>query len=264
MTKSQVGDLARRQLADYDAHNPGRVFEDAAVSMTIAEAYEVQMQVAALRAARGEPVAGYKIGCVSDTVQRQLGLNRPVFGCLFASENYRSGAMIDSGAFDCLAIEAEFAARIAEDIPDVAWLREHPDRSIAAFFPVIELHNHVFRGATRTAQELIANNALHAGVVLPAIEGSLRDAAELNGEPISVLRNAELLGTAAGSSVPGGPFCSLLKVAEHLATFGVHLKPNQIVLTGSPRPLYPARPGDHILVRCSRLASVEATVRPVV
>jgi 2-keto-4-pentenoate hydratase len=160
MIKSQVGDLARRQLANYDAHCPGRVFEDAAVSMTIAEAYEVQMQVAALRAARGEPVAGYKVGCVSDAVQRQLGLNRPVFGCLFASEIYRSGAIIDSGAFDCLAIEAEFAARIAVDIPDAAWLREHPERSIAAFFPVIELHNHVFRGATRTAQELIANNAL--------------------------------------------------------------------------------------------------------
>ena len=263
MTKSQVGDLAQRQLADYDAHDPGRVFEDSAVSMTIAEAYQVQMEVAALRAARGEPFAGYKIGCVSDTVQRQLGLSQPVFGYLFATEIRRSGAMIDSGAFDCLAIEAEFAARIAVDIPDASWLREHPDRSIAAFFPVIELHNHVFRGATRTAQELIANNALHAGVVLPAIEGSLRDAAELTGESISVLRNAELLGTAAGSSLPGGPFCSLLKVAEHLATFGVRLKPNQIVLTGSPLPLYSVRPGDHILVRCSGLTAVEMTVRPV-
>ena len=99
--------------------------------------------------------------------------------------------------------------------------------------------------------------------MLPAIEGSLRDAAELTGESISVLRNAELLGTAAGSSLPGGPFCSLLKVAEHLATFGVRLKPNEIVLTGSPLPLYSVRPGDHILVRCSGLTAVEMTVRPV-
>ena len=264
MTKSQLGDLAQRQLADYDAHNPGRVFEDAAISMTIAESYDVQMQVAALRTARGEPLAGYKIGCVSDAVQRQLGLSQPVFGYLFATEIRHSGAMIDSGAFDCLAIEAEFAARIAVDIPDATWLREHPDRSIAAFFPVIELHNNVFRGATRTSQELIANNALHAGVVLPPVEGSLRDATELTGEPISVFRNAELLGTATGNSVPGGPFWSLLKVAEHLAMFGSRLKTNQIVLTGSPLPLYPARPGDHIVVRCSRLATVETTVRPVV
>ena len=259
MTASQIGDFAQRQLADYDAHDPGRVFEDPAVSLTIAEAYQVQMRVAALRAARGEPVAGYKIGCVSDAVQRQMGLNRPVFGHLFATEIYRSDSTIDSGAFDCLAIEAEFAARIATDIPDASWLREHPDRSVAAFFPVIELHNNVFRGARRTAQELIANNALHAGVVLPPMEGSLCDAAELTSEPISVFRNTELLGTATGSAVPGGPFCSLLKVAEHLAKFGRCLKPNQIVLTGSPLPLYPARSGDHIVVRCSRLAA-ETTV----
>ena len=260
MTESQIGDFAKRQLADYDAHDPGRVFEDAGVSMTIAEAYRVQMEVAALRVARGEPVAGYKIGCVSDAVQRQLGFNRPVFGYLFASEIYRSGAMIDSGAFASLAVEAEFAARIAADIPDASWLREHPDRSIAALFPVIELHNHVFRGATRTAQELIANNAMHAGVVLPAIEGSPRDTVALTGESISLFRNAELLGTAAGSSVPGGFPCSLLKVAEHLATFGVQLKQNQIVLTGSPLPLYPARPRDHILVRRSNVIAVEMTV----
>jgi 2-keto-4-pentenoate hydratase len=260
VTTSQIRDFARRQLADYDAHDPGRVFDDAALSLTIAEAYQVQMQVAALRAARGETVAGYKIGCVSDAVQRQVGLNRPVFGHLFATEIYRSGVAIDSGAFDCLAIEAEFAVRIAVDIPDASWLRKHPDRSIAAFFPVIELHNNVFRGATRTAQQLIANNAMHAGVVLPPIEGLVRDATELTGEPISVFRNAELLGTATASSVPGGPFCSLLKVAEHLATIGRGLKPNQIVLTGSPLPLYPARPGDHIVVRCARLAAVETNV----
>jgi 2-keto-4-pentenoate hydratase len=100
-------------------------------------------------------------------VQRQVGVNRPVFGHLFATEIRRSGATIDSDAFDSLAIEAEFAARIAVDIPDASWLREHPEQSIAAFFPVIELHNNAFRGATRTAQELIANNALHAGVVPP-------------------------------------------------------------------------------------------------
>jgi 2-keto-4-pentenoate hydratase len=260
VTTSQIRDFAQRQLADYDAHEPGSVFEDAALSLTIAEAYQVQGQVAALRAARGEPVAGYKIGCVSDAVQHQMGLDRPVFGHLFATEIHRSGATIDSGAFDCVAIEAEFAARIAVDIPDASWLREHPEQSIGAFFPVIELHNNVFRGATRTSQELIANNALHAGVVLPLMEGSLRDGEELSGESISVFRNAELLGTTTGSAVPGGPFCSLLKVAEHLATCGTHLKQNQIVLTGSPLPLYAARAGDRIVVRCMKSATVEATV----
>ena len=153
MSESWIAGIARRQLADYDAHRPGRIFEDAGFTLTIPEAYEVQRQVAALRAGRGEAVAGYKIGCLSQAVQRQLGLDRPVFGHLFATELYRSGAVLDTAAFDCLAIEGEFAFRIGQDL------------SIASVFAVIELHNNVFRGTVRTSQELIANNALHAGVV---------------------------------------------------------------------------------------------------
>ncbi len=42
---------------------------------------------------------------------------------------------------------------------------------IVRVFPVIELHNYVFRSATPALQELVANSGLHAGVVLPATEG---------------------------------------------------------------------------------------------
>ena len=91
MTESDITAIARRQLADYDAHRPGRLFEDASFRLTVEEAYAVQMQTAVMRSARGEAIAGYKIGCVSKPVQRQLDLDRPVFGHLFATELYRSG-----------------------------------------------------------------------------------------------------------------------------------------------------------------------------
>jgi 2-keto-4-pentenoate hydratase len=249
MIKSPIAEIARRQLADYDAHRPGRVFEDAAFTLTLAEAFEVQRQVAALRAARGEAVAGYKIGCISEAVRRQLGLDRPAFGHLFASELYRSGTVVDASAFDCLTIEGEFAVRVAGDL------------SIASVYPVIELHNNIFRGPRPTSPELIANNALHAGVVLPSREIPCPDPAELNCEMISVFRNGELLGSAKGGDIPGGPFASLAKVAEHLASVGGALKPDQIVLAGSPLPLYPVRPGDHIVVRGPQSITVEVFVR---
>jgi 2-keto-4-pentenoate hydratase len=249
-----------RQLADYDAHKPGRIFTDTAFSPTIAEAYELQMLVAGLRVSRGESIAGYKIGCISEAVQRQLGINQPVFGHLFATEVYRSGAALDAAHFECLAIEGEFAVRAARDIPDAAWLREHPLEAIASVFPVIELHNNVFRRRTPTAEELIANNALQAGIVLPAMEIPLRNMAELSASPISVLRCGELLGTAVASALPGGPMGSLLDVVGYLASRGLALRRNQIVLTGSPLPLYPAGPGDHILVESPGVGKVEVII----
>src|SRR4030095_5370276 len=105
--------------------------------------------------------------CVSLAVRRQLGLRQPVFGYIFSTEDYGTGTVLDPTRFDGLAIEGEFAVRINQDVPGREWLRKHPVRAIASIFVVIELHNYVFRSDPPTAQELIANNALHAGVVLP-------------------------------------------------------------------------------------------------
>ena len=209
----------------------------------------MQHQVAALRTARGEAVAGFKIGCIGEAVQRQLGLDRPAFGHVFATELHLSGTVLDARAFDGLAIEGEFAVRLGGDL------------LIASVFPVIELHNNVFRGPVPTSQELIANNALHAGVVLPAIEIPCPDPAQLAGATISVFRNNELLGSAKSDAIPGGPLASLAKVAEHVASTGGALQPGQIVLTGSPLPLYPVRSGDHIIVRGPESTVVELFVR---
>ena len=247
MTAAQIADLTRRQLANYDAHTPG-IFADAPSSLTITEAYEVQMQMAAMRADRGEQVAGYKIGCVSKAVQRQLGVDRPVFGHLFASEIHRSGVVLDAADFECPAIEGEFAVRLAQDIPSAAWLHEHLEQAIASVFPVIELHNNVFQRCTPTPQAMIINNALHAGVVLAQREAPFCEPAELNKKPIAVFRGEELLGSATSSAIPGGPFASLLEVFEHVSSKGLVLRRDQIVLAGSPLPLYSVGPGDHIRV----------------
>ncbi len=254
---SDLAEIARRQLADYDAHQLGGFFRDAPFRLTVAEAYEVQRQVAALRVARGEGIAGYKIGCVSTAVQRQLGIDRPVFGRLFATEMHPSGATLDPARFENLAIEGEFAVRIGEDIPDPDRLAQQPERAIAGVVAVIELHHHVFRGPTPTAEELIANNALHAGVVLALTHGSK----ELD-QQISVFRNGELLGMETSGAIPGGLLASLLSVSQQLAVWGLGLRRGELVLTGSPLPLYSVGPGDCISVCTTHSGDVRATVSP--
>jgi 2-keto-4-pentenoate hydratase len=245
-----IPDLAKRQLADYDRHRPGTLFEDRAIELTVAEAYAVQFEVARLREERGEGVAGYKIGCISPVMQAQLGLDQPVFGHVFDTDLHLSGATLDSADYDGLAIEGEFAVRVGEDL-----------RTIASEFAVIELHNYVIRRAPLTAQELIANNAIHAGVVLPRDEGHiLRCPAELLDESIAVYRNGKNLGTATGRALPDGPLGSVARLVQHLEAHGKIIHPGQIVLTGSPLPLYPVEPGDRFEVRCEHLAEVMAVI----
>jgi 2-keto-4-pentenoate hydratase len=255
-----IEQLAKRQLSDYDRHVPGGLFASYSVAMTVEEAYALQFAVARLRMQRGEPVAGYKVGCISPVMQAQLQLDRPVFGHVFGSEIQPSGAVLDSDDFDGLAIEGEFGLRVARDIPNANWLRKYPNDAISAGFAVIELHNYVFRNTPHNAQELIGNNAIHAGVVLPMTETALTDPSVLLDTSILVSRNGVTLGTANGRALPEGPFSSLIKLAEHLAGFGVILREGQIVLTGSPLPLYRVARGDLIEVSCDRSEMVSCLI----
>jgi 2-keto-4-pentenoate hydratase len=197
--------------------------------MTIDEAYALQIESARQREARGERIAGYKVGCISGVMQRQLGLDGPVFGHVFASELHANGVTLDPGAYRGLAIEGEFAARLG------------PDGSIAAAFVVIELHHYTSQDRPYTAPELIRNNAIHAGVVLPEIEPVYA------GEPaeITVAKNGVTLGkTALRAALAEGLEGSVRWLKSQLARFGKRLNPGDLILTGSPLPLYPAGPGD--------------------
>ena len=245
-----VTDWAMRQLADYDERRPGTLFRYRGPLVGVNDAYRVQIETARLRRDRGEAVVGYKIGCVSRTIQHQLGIKNPVFGHLFDTEIWSSPAVLPTDGFCELAIEGEFALTVAEDIPDPEQIRDVPQHFVRNVFPVIELHNYLFRGADRTAAEVIANNAFHAGIVAPPSRASLRDRAAL---PIRVAIN----GRERGSETVD-PLENLYELASRLFSFGIVLNEGDIVLAGSPLPLYPVDIGDSICVEWPGGATVTA------
>lgn len=245
--------LARRQLADYYARTPGRMFAGGSHRLDLDAAYRLQLEIARLRTeVHGEAVMGYKIGCVSPSVQRQLGVEHPVFGHVFASEGWLDGASLSPAAFCRLGIEGEFAVTLAADIAEPAVLRDRPERFVERVFPVIELHNHMLRGTEPSAVEVVANNALHAGIVLPE-----RKVPPTGGQTleIQVWINDERQGRATVD-----PLATLPALAERLAVQGIHLRQGDLALTGSPLPIYDVGPGDAIRVEAPQIGTVRAFV----
>lgn len=241
--------LAARQLADYRAGTPGTLFADPArPSLSLEDAYRVQAAVAALRAP-AERVVGYKVGCTGPGTRAQFGLDGPVRGLLYDTELHASGSELSYSAYADLAIEGELAVRLGDD------------GGIAAVFPVIELHNYVFRGQPPTLAELVANNGIHAGVVLPppAAERPWRGDEPLTGR-LTVRIDGADVDEGPMDGVPGGPSGSLRWLAGHLADHGLSLRPGQLVLTGTPLGLIRVRPGAHVEVTAEGLGTVEATI----
>lgn len=232
----RLAELAARQWRDYRAREPGSCFAAPDFVLDLAQAYDVQDAVAALRLAAGDRIAGYKVGCTGAGTVAQFGMAGPIRGTLFESEIRRSGDTLDSAAFAGLAIEGEMALRIGQD------------GGIEAAFPVIELHHFVFRAARKTLMELVANNGLNGGIVLP--DAAWRSARTgLDGdETLSVRRNGQCLGAGALWPLAGGAGASLDWLRRHLAGLGLGLLPGQIVLAGTSLGLYPVAAGDRIEV----------------
>jgi 2-keto-4-pentenoate hydratase len=245
----EVKALADRQWRDYQAREPGTCFSDPGFVLDLADAYELQDAVTTLRIIAGDRLVGYKVGCTGPGTVKQFGMAGPVRGCLFASEMRECQRTLDSHDFANLAIEGEMALRIGAD------------RTITAVFPVIELHHFVFRGMRKTLPELVANNGLNGGFVLPHKEWLLSRVYVERQRVLSVRINGQQIASGALWPMPGGAQASLNWLGTHLAETGLTLDPGHIVLAGTPLGLYPVQSGDHITVLVDGELGTECSVR---
>jgi 2-keto-4-pentenoate hydratase len=179
---------------------------------------------------------GYKVGCTGPGTVQQFGMEGPIRGCLFESEIRRHGDTLNFEDFADPAIEGEMAVQIASD------------GTIAAAFPIIELHHFVFRRPRKTLPELVANNGLNGGFVLPHHSWlSSQEYVERKGK-LSVRINGRLVACGELWPMSGGAASSLQWLRRHLADSRCDLSSGQVVLTGTSLGLYPVRKGDQMAV----------------
>lgn len=240
--------IAERQWRDYQAGVPGTWFAEPSCSMDLDGAYALQDAVTQLRLGAGDVAVGYKVGCTGPGTVGQFGMRGPISGRLFRSELRRSGAVVEARAYANLAIEGEMAVRIG------------PGGQPAAMLPVIELHNFVFRGRSKTLIELVANNGLHAGVVLAAAPWPM----PVDGVPSPATMTVEvgdaLMGEGSAWPHGDGPQPSITWLRDQLASRHLVLAPGDLVLVGTSLGLYPVQPGDLVTVAVDGKVAVECRV----
>ena len=165
LSSKELDLYSNKILEDYDAKNPSQLFKDKVV-ISNENALLIQSKVADLRLKRGEEIIGYKIGCVSNDTQKKMGFTHPASGFLWNSELHQNGVELNKKDYSNPAMEAEFGVILNRDInPDLVSF-EYILESVQSIYPLIEIHNLVFHGNEPHGAELLANNAIHAGIIL--------------------------------------------------------------------------------------------------
>ncbi len=240
--------LALKQLSDYRNNNPGTCFDDFDFILDMNSAYELQDSVTGLRVTEGEEIIGYKVGCTGSGTTGQFGMKGPIRGTLFDSELLRNDVELDFNLFTNLSIEGEMAVTIGAN------------GEIVSAFPVIELHNFIFRAPIKTLPELIANNGLNAGVVCPNLIWQESTQYINQSAQLSVKINSEVIAAGDLWPLPQGPSGSIEWLEDNLKSRNRSILPGNIILTGTSLGLYPVQPGDKIDISINKETAVSCKV----
>ena len=253
--ENQLNQLAKQLLHDYDLRNPGTAFESGLV-LGLEDAWRLQNTVADLREARGEKVVGYKIGCVSEQNQKMMGLTHPVWGRLWSTEQYDDQIELSRSIFANLAVEAEFALTLSHAIEPNNKDNALIAQSVESIFPVLELHNLILRGDPPNGHELIANNAIHAGVVSGKRIANPQTALETN---LELVYDGTTIDSWSGIRWPTDFLSPVCWLVSNLGREGRQLKEGDTILIGALGPPLAVENVQRVEVRSSAFGAVGAT-----
>ena len=222
----------------------------------IEAAYAIQSEIHELRITQGDQLIGYKVGCVSETIQESLNIREPVFGRLYASECFDTGTTFPLNQFNHLAIEGELAIRLNSQVENDDGQDFGTMDIIHSVFPVIELHHFPFE-QTPSAADLVALNAIHAGFVHD------QDFAGNKKFPdrFSIRANGSSLAQLSGEILFETLDKSLRWLAGSLAMQGLQMRESQFILCGSVANLFPLPEGGHVEVVTDSCGFVECIAR---
>lgn len=249
-----LNEVAIRMLADYDAATPGLIFAEG-YRLELSDAWRLQTAVTRLREQRGENVIGYKIGAVDPGNQRLLGMPHPAWGRLWDTERHENGVRLRKSNYANLSIEAEFAITLASDLSPGMSVEEIA-AAVHAVVPVLELHNLVLRGQQPRGHELLANNAIHCGVVRGAPVTNLDAACPTD---LQLVYDGQVVDDWNGLRWPDDFLRAVDWACTSLGEHGLSLKQGDLVLTSAWGPPIPIEHHTRVELRSSAFGNVSAT-----
>ncbi|MFE5486492.1 2-keto-4-pentenoate hydratase [Streptomyces sp. NPDC056527] len=203
----------------------------------------------------GRRLVGRKIGLTSVAVQRQLGVDQPDFGTLFADMAVPDGGEVPAGRLLQPKVEAEVALVLGRDLPHRRCTVVDVLRAVDFALPALEIVDSRIAGWDISLVDTVADNASCGLYVLGTTPVPLADV-DLRTVTMTMTRNGETVSEGTGADCLGSPLNAAAWLASALAERGDPLRAGDLVLTGALGPMAPAAPGDLFETHIPDLGSV--------
>lgn len=224
----------------------------------MATAYAVQQVNVDARVAAGERIVGRKIGLTSLAVQKQLGVDQPDFGALFASMAYGDNQPMPLASLIQPKVEAEIALVLERDLVHEKHTFVDLQRATAYALAAIEVVDSRIAGWNIRFVDTVADNASSALFVLGSRPVPLKDV-DLAGCEMTLSSDGEVLSRGSGAACLGNPLNAAAWLADRMVRLGTPLRAGDVILTGALGPMVAVKAPGTFTAQIAGLGSVRAT-----
>lgn len=252
---------ADRLLNAYDG-TPCAPVRDVIPAGDVDTAYAVQEINTRRWLSQGRRLVGRKIGLTSVAVQKQLGVDQPDFGMLFADMAVADGEPVSVGRVVQPKAEAEIAFVLERDLNIEQATVADLIRAISYAVVSIEIVGSRVNNWDITLVDTVADNASSGLFVLGNTPYRL-DGLDLRGCEMQMTRAGEVASKGRGEACLGHPLNAALWLVRKMVETGRPLLAGDIIMSGALGPMVAAKPGDVFEAQVTGLGSVRANFAAV-
>ena len=238
-----IQDIAHSLIQAEKTKNPILPITSSTESISVDEAYQIQLEIVKHKLNAGRRIVGKKIGLTSKAMQELLGVNEPDYGHLFDDMAFSNDAVIDVHPFIQPRIEFEIAFVLKKDIFGPGITEEDVTAATDYIVPAIEIIDSRIKDWQIQFEDTVADNGSAAGFIL----GEKRTNIEfVDPEKITlaVYHNGQLVDEATGAAVMGNPLRAVAWLANALARYEIPLKAGEVILSGALTKAIDVQAGD--------------------
>jgi 2-keto-4-pentenoate hydratase len=209
----------------------------------IETAYAVQRETIRTWLTRGRKRSGRKIGLTSEAVQRQLKVDEPDYGMLFADMIVSSGTQFDRGQLIAPRVEPELAFVLKKDLRGENISLQDVIDATDYICPALEICDSRIQNWDISIMDTIADNASCGAIVL----GTDRRPALLDELPtyrVTLMQNGAAVATGDGAACLGNPAEAVAWLARAMTRLEDGLSAGDLIMSGSLTKMIAAAPGD--------------------
>ncbi len=258
MTTAELAELGDKLLGAYASGVPIAPLSGVNPHLSVEDAYGIQLHQVAEWKRSGRTVCGYKVGLTSLAMQKQLGVDQPDFGHLFADMLLDASAPISLTGYIAPRIEPEFSFVLKHDLTGPGLSASDVAAAIDHAVISLEIIDSRIADWKIALPDTIADNASSGAVILDGRPISLQDV-DFASVPVTLVRNGENVGEGVGAAVLGNPIEGAVWLANMLGSLGQTLEAGSVIMAGSITAAVSISPGDTISATFGDLGSVAAS-----